>query len=51
MSDNRYFKCSCPNCGWKGMSNEVEGGTPIADTGDYSELLCPKCWTEVDADE
>ena len=25
------------------MSNETEGGTAIADTGDYSDLVCPKC--------
>jgi hypothetical protein len=25
------------------MSNETEGGSPIADTGDFSEIVCPKC--------
>jgi hypothetical protein len=25
------------------MSNETEGGHPIADTGDYSDPVCPKC--------
>jgi len=25
------------------MSDEIGGGQPIADTGDYSELVCPRC--------
>lgn len=25
------------------MSNEAEGGNQMADTGDYSDLVCPKC--------
>lgn len=25
------------------MSNETEGGNPIADTGDYDDPVCPKC--------
>lgn len=42
MSD-RYFPVSCPECAWEGLSNEVEGGTAIADTGDYDNLYCPEC--------
>lgn len=41
--DPKYYPCRCPACGWEGMSNETEGGTPIADTGDYSDLVCPEC--------
>ena len=50
-----FFPCRCPQCGWEGMSNETEGGRQIADTGDFDDIVCPKCvapngdWTSDDA--
>lgn len=38
----RYFTAEC-NCGWWGSSKFLNGGHPIADTGDYSEVTCPVC--------
>ena len=38
-----YFLVSCPKCKWIGMSNESAGGQAIADTGDYSDIICPLC--------
>jgi hypothetical protein len=43
ISDDRYVECSCPLCGWKGSSTDAAGGGPIADTGDFDDLLCPVC--------
>lgn len=43
MSANLYYPVYCPRCGWKGSSEETEGGGQIADTGDYSDIVCPKC--------
>ena len=42
-----YYPVSC-KCGWRGMSNETEGGNPIADTGDHSDILCPACFNQVE---
>lgn len=39
----QYFPCRCPSCGWQGMSNETAGGNQIAETGDYDEIVCPRC--------
>jgi len=52
-SGSRFFAVRCPKCGWRGMSNETEGGNPIADTGDFTEIVCPVCykrneWVPVD---
>lgn len=38
-----FYPVRCPRCGWIGMSDETEGGEQIADTGDYSQIVCPKC--------
>lgn len=38
-----YFGVKCPKCGWVGSSEESAGGTPIADSGDFSDLVCPHC--------
>lgn len=48
-----FFPCRCPKCGWQGMSNETQGGSIIADSGDYDDVVCPECvktggWTPVD---
>lgn len=37
------FAVRCTRCYWQGCSSETWGGNPIADTGDYSEIECPKC--------
>lgn len=39
---NRYYLVAC-KCGWKGSSSECNGGTPLADTGDYDDVTCPSC--------
>ena len=39
----RYWDCRCGQCGWAGSTEHVDGGMPIADTGDCSELRCPTC--------
>lgn len=38
-----YFVVECESCGWVYPSFELNGGGPIADTGDYDECMCPKC--------
>ena len=43
MSKPKFFPVSCPRCGWIGFSKDAEGGNPMADTWDVSELLCPSC--------
>jgi hypothetical protein len=40
-----YYMCKCENCGWQGMSCCAAGGHAIADTGDYSDAVCPKCYS------
>lgn len=39
----KWWAAYCPKCQWSGLSRDCEGGHPIADTGDYDEVLCPKC--------
>lgn len=39
---NTYYLVAC-KCGWKGSSCECNGGTPLADTGDYNDVTCPAC--------
>lgn len=43
-----YYIGECPNCGWIGSSYFALGGGQIADTGDYSDLGCPKCFTTLE---
>lgn len=38
-----WFPVVCPKCGWKGLSRDTKGGNSIADTGDYSDIVCPVC--------
>lgn len=38
-----YWVAQCLDCHWTGSSKDCDGGLPIADTGDYSELRCPRC--------
>ena len=44
--NGNYYHCICFECNWSGSSKDVHGGLPIADTDDYSELLCPKCGSD-----
>ncbi len=48
---NNYFFCECESCGWMGASNIAHGGGQIADTGDYSDVYCPRCQSEFLDDE
>lgn len=43
-----YYMSECPKCGWIGSSYFALGGGQIADTGDYSDLGCPKCFTTLE---
>jgi len=43
MSEPAYWPAKCFDCGWTGMSDELGGFQPIADTGDYDSPYCPKC--------
>lgn len=43
MSD-LWYGAKCPECGWIGSSQDCEGGRPIADTGDFSPIVCPECF-------
>lgn len=43
IDKNNYFFSQCNDCGWMGCSSAMEGGGQIADTGDYSDVYCPKC--------
>ena len=44
MGPSNYWTAKCPKCGWVGKSIECEGGQAIADTGDFSEVVCPQCF-------
>lgn len=46
QSTGNYYPVVCGNCGWFGSSNQCEGGGQIADTGDYSDILCPICFSD-----
>jgi ribosomal protein L37E len=49
--DSVWWPAICPRCGWRGLSEDCEGGGPMGDTGDYSEVTCPRCGNNVDDDE
>ena len=40
---DRYYPARCGDCGWVGISSACTGGGPLADTGDYEDIYCPKC--------
>lgn len=46
-----YWPGVCTNCGWKGASCDAAGGESIADTGDYSDVVCPVCGTVLEDDD
>ncbi len=39
----KWWLALCPKCGWNGLSRDCNGGNPMADTGDYSDVTCPVC--------
>ena len=39
----QWWPAKCPACGWRGISRDCGGGAPIADTGDFTDPICPKC--------
>ena len=41
--EERYFPVHCRGCGWIGCSCDTMGAHPIADSGDYTDMECPKC--------
>lgn len=43
-----YYGCKCVKCGWIGSSETAGGGEPLADTGDFDDVYCPKCGGELD---
>ncbi len=45
FDSNKYYWCKCENCGWEDSSDHCEGGHSIADTGDFSDPLCPICFS------
>jgi len=45
LGENWYY-AECESCGWHGMSKYLLGGHAIADTGDYSDCICPVCWSK-----
>jgi hypothetical protein len=48
---NLWYWCKCKRCGWEGSSELAGGGGQIADTGDYEDACCPKCYeTNIDDD-
>ena len=47
-----YYYCHCRSCGFSGWSKYFNGGKPLADTGDYSDIRCPKCnSSDIDEDQ
>ena len=47
--DDDYFTADCKHCDWWGSSRLLEGGGPIADSGDYDDAYCPVCGsTDID---
>lgn len=40
---DKFYWCKCEDCGWEDSSEFCEGGHAIADSGDYSEVVCPVC--------
>lgn len=41
--DKRWYNAECQKCKWHGSSEFLEGGEPIADTGDHNDVRCPYC--------
>ena len=41
---------SSAKCNWRGLSRDAAGGNAIADTGDFDDVICPKCGKNVEED-
>ena len=41
--EKSWFHAECEDCRWSGSSRFLLGGHQIADTGDYSDAICPIC--------
>lgn len=53
VTDNNtggHFVCECQSCGEVFNSQDMDGGEPNADAGDYGDCYCPKCG-QVDPEE
>lgn len=53
VTDNNtggHFVCECQNCGEVFNSQNMDGGEPNADAGDFGDCYCPKCG-QVDPEE
>jgi len=46
----KWWPAVCSVCGWRGLSHDASGGWSIADTGDYSDVMCPACGESVEED-
>lgn len=46
----KHWPYKCSKCGHQGIDDH-EGGGAIADTGDYSDCYCPKCWNNIMDDD
>ncbi len=46
MIGDGYFAVECGSCGWIGCSCQTKGCIAIADTGDFSAMLCPECMSD-----
>lgn len=42
-AEKRFYTVECATCGWWGSSKLLNGGGPIADTGDFFDTTCPVC--------
>ncbi len=45
FDSTQYYWCKCEGCGWEDSSEFCEGGHAIADSGDYSDPVCPICFS------
>jgi hypothetical protein len=48
---NSWWAARCVKCGWCGLSKYCDGGMQIADTGDYSDITCPRCGGAIEDDD
>lgn len=51
MPGARYYTARCCSCGWTGSSSLLLGGRPLADTGDFADLICPRCEVHEDFED
>lgn len=39
----KWWPAKCPECGWRGLSRDAAGGEAMGATGDFCEVVCPRC--------